>query len=209
MSLNETLKKLMMRHGNMNVSDLSKATGLPQPTLHQLYSGATANPRNKTIEILADFFSITVSQLTGKASLPDNLSKQIKKQLNLHTTSILHWDDLAAWPDDIDFDSKEEIILENNSSPLTFAIEMRGSSMEPLFPAGCLLIFDADKKAKDRDCALVYRKECNEFSFKRILVDGNTTFIKSINPDFNDITAIKLSENDKIIATLLEARIKF
>lgn len=81
--------------------------------------------------------------------------------------------------------------------------------MEPLFPAGCLLIFDADKKAKDRDCALVYRKECNEFSFKRILVDGNTTFIKSINPDFNDITAIKLSENDKIIATLLEARIKF
>lgn len=207
MSFNETLKKLMLKHGNMSVSDLSKATGLPQPTLHQLYTGATSNPRKKTIEILADFFTVTVLQMRGMEFLPDNLSKKIKKQLNLHTTPVLHWDDLYNWPDQINFETKDDIILENNSSPLTFAIEMIGSSMEPLFPDRCLLIFDAQKKAKDRDCVLVYCN--NQFSFKRILIDGNTAFIKSINPDFHDIATIKLSENDRILATLLEARIKF
>lgn len=197
----------MIKHGNMSVSDLSKATGLPQPTLHQLFTGATNNPRKKTIEILADFFTVTIPQMSGIEFLPDSLSKQIKKQLNLHTTPILHWDDLYNWPDHIELDTKEEIILENNSSTLTFAIKMIGSSMEPLFPDGCLLIFDVNKKARDRDCVLIHYND--QFLFKRILIDGNTMFVKSINPDLHDIPLINLSENDRIIATLREARITF
>ncbi|MDP1602220.1 MAG: S24 family peptidase [Legionella sp.] len=209
MSLKENLKKLMLRHGNMSVSDLAKATSLPQPTLHQLYSGTTENPRKKTLEILADYFSVHVNQLTGAAPLPQGLSRQIKKQLNIHTTPILRWDDLYNWPDKIDFDKKEEIILDNNESSDTFAIEMIGSSMEPIFPSGCLLIFDANKTAQDRDCVIIYLKEQHQFSVKRILLDGNAAYVKSINPELNDITTIKVSPEDKIIATLLEARIRF
>lgn len=199
----------MLRHGNLSVSDLSKATGLPQPTLYQLYTGTTANPRKKTIEILASFFSVTIPQMAGAEYLSDKLGKKIKQQLNLHTTPILGWDDLYQWPDQINFDNREELILENNASSATFAIEMTGSSMEPLFPDGCLLIFDGNKTAKDRDCVLVYLKKYNQFSFKRVLIDGNISWVKSINPDFNDIPGIRLTEDDRIIAALLEARIKF
>lgn len=199
----------MIRHGNMSVSDLAKATGLPQPTLHQLYSGTTENPRKKTLEILANYFSVNINQIAGSESLPNGLSKQIKKQLNIHTTPVLRWDDLYNWPDKIDFDEKEEIILDNNASSETFAIEMIGSGMEPIFPSGCLLIFDARKIAHDRDCVIIYLKEQHQFSVKRILMDGNAAYVKSINPELNDITTIKVSPGDKIIATLLEARIKF
>lgn len=208
-SLKENLIKLMIRHGNMSVSDLAKATQIPQPTLHQLYSGITENPRKRTLEVLADYFSVTVNQITGSDSLPDTLPKQIKKQLNIQTTPILTWNDLYKWPDQIDFENKKEIILDNNDNRITFAIEMIGSSMEPLFPSGCLLIFDCNKIAKDRDCVIIYLKEIDQFSFKRILMDGNSSYVKSINPELNDITTIKVSPNDKIIATLLEARLKF
>lgn len=209
MSLKETLKKLMLRHGNISVSDLAKATGLPQPTLHQLYSGITENPRKKTLEILADYFSVSVNQMTGVEPMPQGLSRQIKRQLNIHTTPILRWDDLYDWPEKINFDEKEEIILDNNESSTTFAIKMIGSSMEPLFPSGSLLIFDAGKVAQDRDCVIIYLKEQHQFSVKRLLLDGNTAYVKSINPELNDITTTKVSPGDKIIATLLEARIKF
>ncbi|MBA3535177.1 MAG: helix-turn-helix domain-containing protein [Tatlockia sp.] len=209
MSLKDNLKKLMIRHGNLSVSDLAKATKLPQPTLHQLYSGTTESPRRKTLEILANYFSVTINQIIGTESLPDTLPKQIKKQLDIKTTPILSLDDLYNWPDKIDIENKEEIILENRNCGLTFAIEMIGSSMEPLFPCGCLLIFDVNKIPKDRDCVIIYLNDTDKFSFKRILMDGNASYIKSINPELNDIATIKVTPNDKIIATLLEARLKF
>lgn len=208
-SFKENLQTLMVRHGNLSVSDLAKATMLPQPTLHQLYSGTTENPRKKTLAVLADFFSVTSNQLLGIEPLPGNLSKRIKQQLNIHTTPILTFKDLFHWPDDIDFENKKEIILENNSNPSTFAIEMIGSSMEPVFPDGCLLIFDASKLPQDRDCVIIYLKASNQFSFKRLLRDGNAEYVKSINPELDDLTITKVSEDDRLIATLLEARIKF
>ena len=199
----------MFRHGNMSVSDVAKATGLPQPTLHQLYSGTTEHPRKKTLETLANFFSVSVNQFIGLESLPDYLPKEIKNQLNLNTTPILNWDDLYHWPNDIDFSTKKEIFLDDNANHKTFAIEMPDSSMEPIFPSKCLLIFDANKEVKDRDGVLVYLHVSNQFSFKRLLMDGKCAYIKSLNPEFNDIPSIKITTKDKIIAVLQEARIKF
>lgn len=209
MSIRENLKKLMLCHGNISISSLAKATKLPQPTLHQLYSGTTTHPRKKTLGILADYFSISVHQLAGIEPLPENLTDNIKKQFNIHTTPILDWKDLYDWPDHIDFENKEEIILDNNSGSLTFALQMMGSSMEPLFPAGCLLLFDGKKIAKDRDCVIIYLNAHDQFCFKRLLIDGSSAYIKSINPELDDVSTIKISENDRIIATLLEARIRF
>lgn len=203
------LKKLMLRHGNINVSDLAKATGLPQPTLHQLYVGTTARPRQKTMDVLAQFFGITIDQLQGVDSLPDNVPHAIKQQLDLHTTPILSWDELHQWPHDLSHRRREELILENNTSDKTFALNMHDSSMAPLFPDGCLLIFDATKQPSDRDGILVYIHDADKFAFKILLVDGANTYMKSINPDLHDVTTTQMKNNDKIIATLLEARIRF
>jgi transcriptional regulator with XRE-family HTH domain len=209
MSLQENLKKLMLRCGNMSVSDLARATKLPQPTLHQLCCGITSSPRQKTLAVLADYFSITPAQLLGQDNLPDQLTWQMKQQLNIMATPILLWEDLPAWPDRIDVAARQEIILEHNTSPNTFAIEMLGSSMEPLFPEGTLLIFDSQKRPKDRDCVMIYLQDHLKFCFKRLLIDGNTVWVKSINPELQGISTLKVSAEDKIIATLLEARIRF
>lgn len=209
MSLKDTLKKLMVREGNLSVSALAKITNIPQPTLHQLCFGTTEKPRKKTLDILASYFSISIDQLLGQEALPDKLSAQMKRDWDIEPTPILSWEDLYHWPDDIDLKNKRELILENNKSKLTFALEMIGSNMEPIFPNGCLLIFDANKVTTDKDCVLVYLKKEDQFAFKKIYYDGNAAYVKSINPEFNQLSTAKLSSQDKVIATLLEARIKF
>jgi transcriptional regulator with XRE-family HTH domain len=103
------IKKLMLKHGNMSVSDLSAATGLPQPTLHQIYTGTTKRPRKKTLCILADFFSVTVKQLFGEEELPFRLPDKTKKQLGINTIPILSWGDLFHWPDEINYLDRGEI----------------------------------------------------------------------------------------------------
>jgi transcriptional regulator with XRE-family HTH domain len=208
-ALQTNLKKLMIKHGHMSVSDLAKATGLPQPTLYQLYTGVTGNPRKKTLAALADYFSITVNQLLGEDTLPTYLPEKIKAQLELNTAPLLTWDDLPHWPDTLNLDNKKEIFLDEKSSPTTFAITMPDASMEPLFPNGCLLIFDVEKTTKDQDCAIIFLKKINQFLFKKILTRDQSVYAQSINPAFNNPETIQLTEQDKILATLLEARLSF
>ena len=132
LALKTNLKKLMIKHGNISVSDLAKATTLPQPTLYQLYTGVTENPRKKTLKILADYFSISVNQLTGEEDLPNHLPKKIKEQLELNTAPLLSWPDLHDWPHHINLNNKEDIFLGKKANQTTFAIQMIGRSMEPI-----------------------------------------------------------------------------
>lgn len=209
MSLKDNLAKLLLRHGNMSVSDLAKATHLPQPTLHQLYSGSTTRPHRKTLSTLADYFGVTIPQLCGTEALPHYLPKQLKHQLNLSTTPILSWDDIPLWPDRINLDDKPELIIDMQDHTHTFALAMNDTSMEPLFPMGSLLIFDGHKAAADRDCALLYIHSTQCFVFKRLLKDAGLLYAKSMNPELTDIPMIKLTPEDRVIGVLLEARIKF
>lgn len=209
MPFRDILQTLMQRHGNISISELAKASHIPQPTLYQLYTGVTSYPRQKTLATLAAFFSISIDQLTGQEPLPGVLSPTIKKQLNIHTTPIIEFQDLFDWPNSLNRVHKKELILEDMQSDLTFALEMKGRSMEPLFPPGCLLIFDANKIPNDQDCILIYLKNSNQFLVKKLLSDGHCAFIKSINPELTHLSTLPVSKEDKIMATLIEARIKF
>ncbi len=209
MKLKTNLTTLMLRHGNISVSDLAKATGLPQPTLHQLYSGATTRPHQKTLNALAEFFSVDVDALIGLVPLPEQWPKHLKIQLNLQTTPLIEWHELPLWPEGIALDKKPALLLDSQDSPHTFALRMNDSSMEPLFPLGTLLIFDAKKTLSDRDCALIHIHQTNHFVFKRMLLDGGMMYAKSINPELRELPLLKINPKDKIVGVLLEARIKF
>ena len=209
LALQNNLKKLMIKHSNMSVSDLAKVTNLPQPTLYQLYTGVTENPRKKTLAALANYFSITVNQLVGEEALPSHLPEKTKTQLELNTAPLLTWDDLHHWPNQINFESKKEIFLDDKSNQTTFALTMPDSSMEPIFPNGCLLIFDTKKTTQDKDCAIVFLKKINHFVFKKIRARDNLIYAQSINATSDHTKTITLTEQDNIFATLCEARLSF
>ena len=207
----DNLKTLMAFHGKTNVNDLSRAINIPQPTLYRLLSGQTAQPRNSVIESLANYFGISTNQLCGYEDLPELSSSKIKNNLNLNlkTCPIILWENLSDWPN-IDFNGYEEVILsQTGNSGDNFAIKMKGSSMEPIFPEGCLLIFDTKKSANHHDTVIAYIQKSQSYVFKNLLIDGDNLFIKSINPELNEVPILQLTPEDRIIATLNEARIKY
>jgi len=208
-SLQENLKQLMFRHGNLSVTELAQKTHLPQPTLHQLYSGVTKRPRTQALTVLANFFNITLEQLCGHAPLPEQWSSTLKTQLNLHTTPLINWNDLPLLNQLSQLSNKPELILESNPQNPTFALILPDSSMEPLFPRHAVLIFDMAKAPSDRDHVLVYLSEQHTYAFKSILMDGIHHYVKSLNPDLHNTPLYALQEKDRIVGVLLEARIKF
>lgn len=65
----DNLRTLMARHG-VSENQLSRETGVPQPTIHRVVSGASLDPRDGTLRPLAEFFGVTVEGL--RTALPDS-----------------------------------------------------------------------------------------------------------------------------------------
>jgi transcriptional regulator with XRE-family HTH domain len=58
LNISKQLSKLM-RDNNLSQSSLSRATGVPQPTINRILSEVTREPRRDTVVRIANFFGIT------------------------------------------------------------------------------------------------------------------------------------------------------
>lgn len=53
----------LMAVESLSENQLSRNTGVPQPTIHRILSGRVADPRDGTLRPLADYFGVTVEEL--------------------------------------------------------------------------------------------------------------------------------------------------
>ena len=206
--MKDNLQQLMKIHGNLSLSDLYRETGIPQPTLHHVLVGSTKNPRKKFLTMLANFFSISIDELTGKLPLPRLIPETIKEDLKITTLPILEWDMLPYWPLK-HIKNVKELLFDKPIAANSFGLVIQSSNMEPLFPEKSLLIFEFGKSPQDRDFIVVHMKQDNNILFNRLFKDNNTYFIKQSLDDGN-VKLIKLDMSiDRIIGTLIEVRIQF
>jgi transcriptional regulator with XRE-family HTH domain len=66
LDISKHLSKLM-RDNNLSQSGLSRATGVPQPTINRILSEVTREPRRDSVVRIANFFGITPESLYGSA----------------------------------------------------------------------------------------------------------------------------------------------
>lgn len=208
--IKENLKILLRAQGNLTLTELSRKTLIPQPTLHHIIEGKTKSPRKHILEILAGFFSVSVKQLTGENPLPLKIPETIKKNYNIVTIPLLSWKDVITWKkDDYRLITSENVIFSKSIEGGSFALQLNHSGMEPLFRENSILIFEAEKKPKDRDFVLVYMKRLNNLFFNRLFIEDNAMFIKKETINL-DAQLMKIDPiEDRIIATLIEARLPF
>lgn len=65
----------------------------------------------------------------------------------------------------------------------TFALRVKGDSMEPKFPDGCLIIVEPEETVLN-GAYVVASREGEEATFKQIIHDGGKAFLKPINPRY-------------------------
>lgn len=195
--LNTMLKKL-----DISVSELSRQTGIGQPVIHRLATGNSANPTLSTLRPIAEFFKISLSQLVGDAPLPDLNKNNYSNLISIPLVSM----------QEINQPNPEPIYSNPNSTVLTnvtiskygFASLLEDSSMEPKFPAKTLVIIDPNVPYQNKDYVMVAISGKQQAIFKQILLNGDDNLLKPLNPDF---PIIHLSPNDRILGTMIQARI--
>ncbi len=210
----ENLRKILiqlMDECDIDSMRLSRNTGVPISTINRLRSGtSTNNPTLSTLIPLAEFFSITVSQLIGDEPFSQNRTTGAHKPDKIAWKMIDHltWEQASQWPEkkpEPGEDMHNAVSTDLTVSDIAFALTMEGDSMSPRFPEGTILIIDPEQKSQNRDFILMLLKGQNKPLFKQLLIDGDEQYIKSLNPDFAEIKKIAQKDGSKIIGVMIQA----
>jgi SOS-response transcriptional repressor LexA len=192
--------KSLMREKNISTTELARQINISQPVLHRLSTGETTNPQIATLIPIARFFSVTLDQLVGNTS-----------QLNTPswtTVPLLTWEQIINWLDQRSSMAPLTKCVSTNipANKNNYAIQVNNSAMLPRFSEGTLLIINPDYIPEDQDFIIVHSKGQKYACFKQLLTDGETSYLKSLNPDFQ---TIPLSKDHRILGTMVQARIDY
>lgn len=90
MAIKDNLAELLAQR-KINPTYLAKETGIPQPTIHRILSGESESPRVENLNVLAAYFGVTLSGLTGEespvASAAPLLNSKVTR-IALHLSSL-------------------------------------------------------------------------------------------------------------------------
>lgn len=213
-SLSANLKTLMSL-GKVNASELARRTGVAQPIIHRLSTGQNINPKLATIKPIARYFMVTMSQLIGEEPLPndDSFLKVYSEYRGWHRVPLISWRDAIQWPDTTPNPQNGNGIVyvstDANVSKQAYSLVIKGCVMEPLFPAGTTIIVEPKRHPSDRDFAVVHLVGDEEARFRQVIFDGKDCYLKSLNPDLQEMKVTKLKEKDQFLGVMTQAKVDY
>lgn len=213
-SLSSNLK-ILMELSKINASELARRTGVAQPIIHRLSTGQNLNPKLATVKPISEYFMVTVSQLIGEESLPSDKSfyRVNSEHRGWNRVPLISWQDAIHWPNtQKKYEETEETVYvstDANISKLAYGLKVKGSSMEPIFPEGTTVIVEPGRQPKDRDFVVVHLDEESESRLKQVIIDGSDHYLKSLNPDFEEIKLTRMQSKDRFLGIMAQAKVDY
>ncbi len=178
-TLVEHLRKLMFEN-KINEAELARQTNIPQPTLHKVLTGKTADPRISTLQILANYFQLSVDVLlSGDTNFSGHSTPHIESQ----SIPILTWSnclDVKNMIQTISPSNWDSWLVIEYLTDYAFGLKTK-PSMEPRFPKGSILIIDPDLTPQDGDLVIVHFPQTSEATMREIIIDGPIQQLMPLN----------------------------
>lgn len=86
-------------------------------------------------------------------------------------------------------DGEKPVYTTRKVGPHAYALRVVGDSMEnpngrPTYPQGSLIIVDPDRQAVNLSCVIVRLEDEKQATFKQLVIDGDTRYLKPLNPRY-------------------------
>lgn len=197
------IKRLMAAKG-LNEATLAKKTSIPQPTLHKILSGKTADPRVSTLKLISEFFNISLDAViyTPPHEQFDLAINGVRRQTK-HIPVI-------SWQQAVEAANFLTILAPSNWEDWQIATVKSEQvvtlvskiSMEPKFPKGTLLMLDLNAKPVDGDLVVVHYPNTDEATLRQLFLDGPVKRLNALNQEHeSDI----LNDKIRILGVIIQA----
>ena len=218
LNLSGVLRYLLSSH-DLRPADLAKVTGVPQPTVHRMVKGICPRPHKSSMLPIANYFAISIDQLTGNEPLYGLSLYTLKQRDGWTKIPLLDWQQLSSWPNlDIRHDTQytktakqinpqQTTFTEVSVTHRAFAVDLNdnSNSIPLLFSVGTRLLFEPRLKAKNHDFILL-RHSKHTVLFCQFLLKGNNRYYQVSNTQTNTTTIHPIEQDNEILGILIESR---
>lgn len=165
----------LMNKFNIDSSELSKKTGIALTTINGLKRGS-GNPTLSTLFQLAEFFNVSIGNLTEKNLTSEGKAKRIAFEIPLLTLDELpeFFKNQNKCKNSI---STELDIWKPNKC---YAVKVNNNAMNPLFEKGSIFVITQDAHMHDGDIVLVQFDQ-HIPCFRKIFIEGKSFFFKPVS----------------------------
>ena len=191
MTIAKRLDEVMRAAGFKSQSALSRASGVPQPTINRiLKGGGRSGPETETLRKLAAACGVTVEDLLSKGDI--SLAGNSFSRANVGHTMVPIVSHVAAggWSEAVDIYAtgvaEEWCLCPVKHGKRTFALRVRGVSMENLgsrtsYSDGDIIFVDPDRHADNGSMVVVLLEGEKEATFKQLVAEGERKFLRALN----------------------------
>ena len=196
----------LLKNAKLSEAELSRKVGLPRATINRLVSGKTPDPRASTLNVIAQYFNVSVDQLLGISPIV-SYENSLTNVTTLTSIPIIEWDYLLDWENIIKTIKPKKlhdwVTIDSSIDEGKFALRVKGESMWPQFQEDTILIINTEKDYKNRDFVIAHIASQDEIVFRQLLIENKYMFLRAINSIF---PAIRFQNRDKIIGSVIQVR---
>lgn len=183
----------------MSGGELSRRSGVPQPTIHRILSGTSVSPRQENVERVAKALGVSAEWLwKGETKAPVLINEQSNVETGPNVRGfvpLISWVQAGAWcemQEPFELDDVETwlpCVVSHSSS--TFALRVRGLSMfnpheRRSFREGDIIYVDPAKDYENGSLVIAKLADSREATFKQLVIEGDRRFLKPLNPSWPD-----------------------
>jgi SOS-response transcriptional repressor LexA len=189
---------------------LAKKSGVAQSTIGRILRGEV-NPQSGNLERIAKAFSVSLAKLAEmgqeyeSAAEPTDDLKSVEASARV---ALISWVQASSLANALDNpqpgDCEEWMPRPKHSGARTFALRVRGESMEPSYQHGDIIFVDPDVAPEHGKDVVARLGDRNEVVFKRLVVEGELEYLKPANPNWPDkIIEISAYPGARIIGVVI------
>jgi SOS-response transcriptional repressor LexA len=209
------VKSAMTSSNDLQTQDaVAEKARVSQTTVSRLLRGEV-DPQSETLRRVADALGINLAPLLEKAGrAPESLADQIARESIKRPRSVplVSWVQAGTFAESIDTfqpgDAEVWLICPRKCGANTFALQVDGTSMEPVYQNGDIIFVDPNVEPTNGTDVVVRLEDRNEATFKRFVIEDGQSFLMPLNPTWQT-QRIALPADARIAGVVIRsARIK-
>lgn len=120
---------------------------------------------------------------------------------------LISWVQAGHWCEAIDLfqpgDAEDWLFCPVNHGASTFALRVRGVSMEPKYRDGAIIYVDPDRSADHLSNVVVRLEGEKEVTFKQLVIEGDKRFLRPLNPDWPGPKLIEINSDAVVCGVVI------
>ncbi len=197
--------------------EIAKVAGVSKGTVNQWLSGGIKSMKLEYALYLQDAFGYNHRWLVMGEEPKWQVDRRKNVKPNYPNTSpgpapkppvpLISWVQAGEWCGVVDNfapgDADEWLPCPKAHGPNTFALRVRGVSMEPKYRDGAIIFVDPGRQADHLSNVVVRLEDDKEATFKQLVVEDNKRFLRPLNPEWPGPKLMEINQSATICGVVI------